>query len=80
MPDLRDELEKALSPRFSIIRELGGGGMSRVFLARETELDREVVIKVLPPETTGLNLARFRRETHQPSCTWRRPWRRAARP
>ncbi|HET9454844.1 MAG TPA: serine/threonine-protein kinase [Gemmatimonadaceae bacterium] len=63
MPDLRDELEKALSPRFSIIRELGGGGMSRVFLARETELDREVVIKVLPPETAGLNLARFRRET-----------------
>ena len=63
MPDLRDELEKAISPRFSIIRELGGGGMSRVFLARETELDREVVIKVLPPETAGLNLARFRRET-----------------
>jgi serine/threonine-protein kinase len=31
-------------------RELGGGGMSRVFLATETARDRQVVIKVLPPE------------------------------
>ena len=31
-------------------RELGGGGMSRVFVARETALGRKVVIKVFPPE------------------------------
>src|SRR5688572_7157471 len=63
MPDLRDELERALRPRYEIRQELGGGGMSRVFRAREVELDRDVVIKVLPPETAGLNVARFRRET-----------------
>ena len=63
MPDLRDALERALRPRFEIRQELGGGGMSRVFLAREVDLDRDVVIKVLPPETAGLNLTRFRRET-----------------
>jgi tetratricopeptide (TPR) repeat protein len=63
MPDLRAVLENSLRPRFEILRELGGGGMSRVFLAREVELDRTVVIKVLPPEIAGLNLARFRRET-----------------
>src|SRR3990172_2814576 len=44
-------------------RELGGGGMSRVFLAEETELGRKVVIKVLPPEMgAGVSVDRFRRE------------------
>jgi len=44
-------------------RELGGGGMSRVFLATEVQLDRQVVIKVLPPDlAAGLNVERFRRE------------------
>ncbi len=37
--------------------------MSRVFLARELELDRQVVVKVLPPDlAAGLNADRFRRE------------------
>ena len=36
--------------------------MSRVFLAREVELGRDVVIKVLPPELAGVNVQRFRRE------------------
>jgi len=31
-------------------KELGGGGMSRVFLATELRLGRKVVIKVLPRE------------------------------
>jgi hypothetical protein len=36
------------------VKELGGGGMSRVFLAEETRLSRQVVIKVLPPyEASG---------------------------
>jgi tetratricopeptide (TPR) repeat protein len=44
-------------------RELGGGGMSRVFLAEETRLGRHVVIKVLPPEMgAGVNAERFERE------------------
>jgi tetratricopeptide (TPR) repeat protein len=48
---------------YRIERELGGGGMSRVFLADETRLGRKVVIKVLPPEMgAGVNVERFERE------------------
>ena len=37
--------------------------MSRVFVATESELERQVVIKVLPPDlTAGMNIERFRRE------------------
>ena len=37
--------------------------MSRVFVAREVTLGRDVVIKVLPPELgAGINIERFRRE------------------
>src|SRR5437867_3810952 len=37
--------------------------MSRVFLAQERELERQVVVKVLPPEmAAGVNAERFRRE------------------
>src|SRR5688572_11269184 len=36
--------------------------MSRVFLARERALDRQVVLKVLHPELSGVNVDRFRRE------------------
>jgi serine/threonine protein kinase len=61
--DLRDELEAALGELYSIETELGGGGMSRVFLAEETALGRRVVVKVLPRELTGgVNVDRFRRE------------------
>ena len=48
---------------YRVVRELGGGGMSRVFLAEETRLSRQVVIKVLPPEmSAGVNVERFERE------------------
>ena len=48
---------------YTIERELGGGGMSRVFVATETALGRKVVVKVLPPETAaGVSVERFRRE------------------
>jgi serine/threonine protein kinase len=37
--------------------------MSRVFLAEEARLSRQVVVKVLPPETSaGVNVERFERE------------------
>ncbi len=37
--------------------------MSRVFVAEEVELERKVVVKVLPPDLgAGLNIDRFRRE------------------
>jgi serine/threonine-protein kinase len=60
--ELRDRLENSLGQVFAIERELGGGGMSRVFLARERALDRQVVVKVLHPELAGVNVERFRRE------------------
>ena len=53
----------ALAPAYRIERELGGGGMSRVFLAEETRLGRRVVIKVLPAEMSlGIPADRFERE------------------
>ncbi len=60
---LREQLEQSLRGTYAIERELGGGGMSRVFLAEERSLGRKVVIKVLPPElSAGLNVERFERE------------------
>ena len=45
-----------------IAREIGGGGMSRVFVADEPDLARQVVVKVLPPELgAAVSAERFRR-------------------
>jgi serine/threonine-protein kinase len=61
--DLRDTLDSEISGTYTIERELGGGGMSRVFVAIEKLLDRRVVIKVLPEEVAaGISADRFRRE------------------
>src|SRR5438094_3294310 len=63
MGDLLARLQSALGDPYRIERELGGGGMSHVFLAKETALGRSVVVKVLPPEmAAGVNIERFRRE------------------
>ncbi|HXQ28375.1 MAG TPA: protein kinase [Gemmatimonadales bacterium] len=63
MSELEARLQSALGDAYRIERELGGGGMSRVFLAEERDLGRRVVIKVLPPEmAAGVNADRFRRE------------------
>jgi TolB-like protein/tetratricopeptide (TPR) repeat protein/tRNA A-37 threonylcarbamoyl transferase component Bud32 len=56
-------LTAALADRYTIERELGGGGMSRVWLATETALDRQVVIKVIAAELSeGASAERFARE------------------
>ncbi len=63
MNEFQSRLQHALDADFLIERELGGAGMSRVFVATERALQRKVVIKVLPPElAAGVNVDRFRRE------------------
>ena len=60
---LREELQESLGTAYTIDRKLGGGGMSRVFLAEETRFGRKVVVKVLAPElAAGINAERFERE------------------
>ena len=61
--DLRAQLQSALGAAYTIERELGGGGMSRVFLATETALGREVVVKMLTPALAAdVSADRFARE------------------
>jgi serine/threonine-protein kinase len=60
--DLAGRLQRALGEGYEVTSDLGGG-MARVFVAREVHLGRDVVVKVLPPELgAGLNIDRFRRE------------------
>ncbi len=63
MPELKERLQAALGAGYRVEKELGGGGMSRVFLAEEVRLGRRVVVKVLPPEMAlGVSGDRFERE------------------
>jgi hypothetical protein len=60
---LRGRLQAVLGNAYVLERELGGGGMSRVFVARDVRLDRQVVVKVLHPDlAAGLSAERFERE------------------
>ena len=61
--DLRTHLQATLGGAYTIERELQPGAMSRIFVARQLDLGREIVVKVLPPELSGQLMAeRFRRE------------------
>jgi eukaryotic-like serine/threonine-protein kinase len=60
---LRDELQRTLGETYTLERELGGGGMSSVFVARDNALGRAVVVKVLPYElAAAVSVDRFKRE------------------
>ncbi|MGH7616570.1 MAG: protein kinase domain-containing protein, partial [Gemmatimonadaceae bacterium] len=60
---LRAQLQKSLGDAYRLEQELGGGGMSRVFVAEELRLERKVVVKVLSPDLAqGLSAERFERE------------------
>src|SRR5918998_1752168 len=61
--DVRAYVQQSLGAAYTLERELGGGGMSRVFVARDQALGRRVVVKVLPPElAAALSIERFKRE------------------
>ena len=63
MTVLRDELQRTLGEAYTLERELGGGGMSTVFVARDNALGRSVVVKVLPYELAAtVSVDRFKRE------------------
>ncbi len=63
MPDLQEQVQTTLGSGYSVERELGGGGMARVFLATESRLSRRVVVKVLRPEiAASTSTDRFERE------------------
>ena len=60
---LLQRIQTSLGTAYTLERELGGGGMSRVFVAREEALQRDVVVKVLTAdEAQALSSERFARE------------------
>jgi serine/threonine-protein kinase len=63
MASFEEQIKTSLSNAYDIERELGGGGMSRVFVATDRLLGRKIVIKFLSPELIAeVNRGRFRRE------------------
>ena len=63
MSSISERLLSALGGSYTIERELTGGGMALVFMGQDHDLDRKVVIKILPPELAAtVSAERFRRE------------------
>jgi serine/threonine protein kinase/Tfp pilus assembly protein PilF len=64
----RTQMEKI--GRYPIIRKLGSGGMSEVYLAEDPLLNRKVAIKLLNPEfvSDNIRLARFEKEAKAASA------------
>ena len=61
------ELGTTLGP-YAVTAKIGEGGMGEVYRARDTKLDRDVALKVLPQAFTDDpdRLARFEREAKVP--------------
>ena len=65
MPDLRATLERTLGDSYAFERELVAGGMSRVFVAMDRNLGRQIIFKVLSADVAAeVSVERFRREIH----------------
>src|ERR1041385_5738456 len=50
-----DSLKAALSDRYLVLREIGRGGMGTIYVARDVKHNRNVALKVLPPELMAAN-------------------------
>jgi serine/threonine-protein kinase len=63
-PEFEDAVRNELKPDLEVVRRLGGGPLSTVFLAREPALQRLVAVKVLNARAARRTkaMARFRRE------------------
>jgi len=60
---LYPRLKTALADRYTLLRELGQGGMAVVFLADDLRHGRQVAIKAVRPEVlVGFGAERFERE------------------
>src|SRR5262245_9704485 len=60
---LETAIQSHLGTTYAIQTELQGGGMSRVWIADDTQLSRKVVIKVLNPALAAtVSIQRFQRE------------------
>ncbi len=63
MGELLDRLNTALAARYRVQRELGQGGMAKVFLAHDLKYERAVAVKVLRPDLAAeVGATRFLRE------------------
>src|SRR5258706_179909 len=63
MVDVLTALREGLAPHYTVEREIGAGGMARVFLAAERHTPRKVAVKVMNPEVAGSEFReRFIRE------------------
>src|SRR5256884_295144 len=63
MMDVLAGLRQGLAPHYTVEREVGAGGMARVYLAHERHPPRQVAIKVMNPEvSTPTFRERFIRE------------------
>ncbi len=63
MIDVLGALREGLAPHYTVEREIGAGGMARVFLAAERHPPRKVAVKVMNPEVAGSEFReRFIRE------------------
>jgi len=63
MLDLLEAVRAGMAPHYTVEREIGAGGMARVFLAVERDPPRKVAIKVMKPgSSTPAFRARFTRE------------------
>ena len=63
MSEVHEQLQATLGSGYRVVREIGGGGMSRVFVAEDLSLGRTIAVKVLHPEqAASVSIERFHRE------------------